>query len=143
MVVQYLKGALTGAVAGAVGGSIVAGLMGMVLISLSWLVQGTPEQLPWAPVFGVLVAPMGASIGVLVGLIVGIFERWFGSLLNAGSFGGALGSLGGVLVMPVLFAGERDLASAVAAVITLALTGVVTAVGVKYLRRRWRETTGA
>lgn len=138
-----MRGGLTGAVIGAVGGPIFSGLAGFVIISLVWLAQelagALPQSaiLPFAAVFGVLIAPIGASIGVVVGAIIGAFDRWFGTMLNAASFGGMVGSVVGLLAAIALFAG--DIVSIGVAIITLAATGVAVGWGVKRLQQKLKK----
>jgi hypothetical protein len=111
----------------------VAGLVGVVVLAGIWLAQGLFDELAWAPVFGLLLAPIGASIGALTGLLVGGLSRWFGSFVNAASFGGLLGSGLGAMAALSLFAGDPSLSPLFAAVISLAITGAAVATGVKYL----------
>jgi hypothetical protein len=146
---KTIQRALTGVVVGTIGGPVVAGLVGFLTLSATWLVlgliQGWSSQelagiIPWAAVFGVLVAPIGASVGAIVGLVIGSLARWFGSSFNAGSFGGAVGSVIGLLVAPVLFGGTNELSPVVVAVLALAVAGVVVAVLVRRLVRRLGPT---
>jgi len=130
---KTLKRILAGLLIGAIGGPIVAGLAGAVVLAGIWLSQGLFDELAWAPVFGLLLAPVGASIGALTGLLVGGLSRWFGSFVNTASFGGVLGSILGAVAAFSLFAGDPSLSPLFAAVVSLAITGVAVAVGVKYL----------
>ena len=141
MMTNLLKGILTGAVVGAVGGPLIAGLSGSALLGLIWLASGQADQLPWVAVFGLIIAPFGASVGVIVGSIIGGVRRWFGSLLNAGSFGGLVGGIIGLLVLPFLFDGrQEEFSSGTAAVIALILAGLATALAVKFIQRRLAQS---
>lgn len=146
---KTIQRALLGVVVGTIGGPVVAGLAGFLILSVTWLVLGSIQgwssedlagTIPWAAVFGVLVAPIGASVGAIVGLVIGAFDRWFGSSFNAGSFGGLIGSVIGLLVAPVLFANTNELSPVVVAVLALASAGVVMAVLVRRLVRRLGPT---
>jgi hypothetical protein len=149
MHIKTIQRALTGVVVGTIGGPVVAGLAGFLMLSVTWLVlaliQGWSSEelagiIPWAAVFGVLIAPIGASAGAMVGLVIGAFDRWFGSSFNAGSFGGIIGSVIGLLVAPVLFGDTSELSPVVVAVLALAIAGVVVAVLVRLLVRRLGPT---
>jgi hypothetical protein len=141
MILNFLKEAVFGLVVGLIGGPLVAGLVGVLLISLTWLVLGLSEQLPWATAFGMLVAPIGGYIGVFVGSIVGGFGQRFGSLANVATFGGIVGATVGLFTAPLFFGANAQFSAVLVAVITLTITGVATAVAVKYLQRRFAKDT--
>jgi len=146
MIATQLKNALTGAVVGAIGGPIIGGLSGFLILSAVWLIQGLIQQWPaeelraslaWASVFGVLVAPLSVSAGVIVGGVIGAFGRWFGSLVNAGSFGGLVGSIIGIIAGLSLFGrGGGELSPVIVAFVAVTITGVAVALAVKKLQ--WR-----
>ena len=145
MYVKLLKSTLTGVVIGAIGGPIIAGLTGFLFLSATWFIQGLAQRwpseeiaqiIPWTLIFGVLVAPIGAAVGVIVGSIIGAFGRWFGSLVNAGSFGGLVGSVIGLLVAFPLFGDSNEIATVVVAIVALATTGIVIAISIKQIQRR-------
>lgn len=146
---QHLKKALFGAFIGIVGGPLAGGLLSFVLIGLNWLIYGWTQQWsspelaeigPFALSFAALIAPLCGSIGGIVGIIIGIFDRGFGSLLNAGGFGGVLGSVAGVLVLPALFGGlQGDLLGAIVTVLTLTAVGVGVALATKKWGKQWGD----
>lgn len=136
-----LKNAVTGALIGVVGGPLLGGVLAFVLISLfelilSWIQQWSGEAvsqiLPYAVTLAVLVAPLCASVGALVGVMVGTRPNWFGSRLNAIGFGGVVGSVAGLLVLPGLFGDAAEAwPSALVTLLTMATIGVGTAITVK------------
>ena len=145
MIATRIKGALAGAIIGAIGGPLVGGLTGLVLLLIVWSVQGLFFAQPfadvtatvrWAAVFGLLLAPLSASVGVITGIPVGAFGRFFASLANSGSFGGVVGAAIGLFVAAVLFADNNDPGPMVVAIITLSITGVAVGAGVKQLRNK-------
>lgn len=137
-----LKNAVSGALIGAVSGPLASGLLTFVLISLIGWGQGLVQQwseaqfgeiLPFALTLAVVVAPLGASVGAIVGVLVAGLPNFFHSRLNALSFGGLVGSVAGLFVLPGLFAGRsEEWASALVTVLVLAAVGV----GVAFLVKR-------
>jgi hypothetical protein len=136
-----LKNAVTGALIGAVGGPFLGGLFTFLLISLielirSWVQQWPADEraqiVPYALILAVLVAPLCASVGALVGVAVGVRPQWFGSRLNALGFGGLVGSVAGLLVLPGLFGGAAvEWPSALVTLVTMTAIGTGTAFTVK------------
>jgi hypothetical protein len=145
---QHLKRALFGAFVGIVGGPLAGGLLGFVLMGLNWLIYGWTQQWssaelaeigPFAIAFAALIAPLCGSVGGIVGTIVGIFDRGFGSLLNAAGFGGVFGSIAGVLVLPALFGNiQEDLTGVIVTVLTLTTVGA----GVAWATKKWSKQWG-
>lgn len=140
----HLKAALIAIVVGVVGGPLLAGLSGFLTLSLLWLGLGLGanqsfiEILVLAGIFALLIAPFGGAAGAIVGLITGVFSRRFGSLLNAGSFGGMIGFIIGLFIAPTRFGAAGDLTALVAAMVALTLSGLGTALIIRQLQRRWR-----
>lgn len=142
----YLRRILTALIIGIIAGPILGGVLGLVLLSLGWTVQSFIEgwssetwqnSLPYTLVFGLLIAPVCVSVGALVGGIMGAFGRFFGSLVNAASFGGAVGTGLGVLVAPLVFGGPQggDVIAVFVGVITMGLVGSLVALLVKRIQR--------
>lgn len=145
---KNLKGALAGALVGAIGGPLGVGLLGFVMLSLAWTTQGwlegwsNPEfasALAYAAGFGVLIAPFGASAGALIGVVIGGFSRWFGSEINAASFGGFIGAVVG-LIAGIYITGSGDLAPFLISFIAMTVISIGVAIAAKRLHQRLIHT---
>ncbi|MEM7346756.1 MAG: hypothetical protein AAF485_21140 [Chloroflexota bacterium] len=143
----YLKGALTGVVVGAVVGSLLGSFVEFLLLSITWyiqgLIQGWPSEafgqiIPWAILFMAVVTPASIFVGAIVGVIIGAFERIFHSKLNAGSFGGVVGSVVGLFVVPLLFGSDNEIGAIIITIVALSLTGVAVALTVKQVQKRFQ-----
>jgi hypothetical protein len=146
--IQY---ALIGAVVGAIIGPISGAVSGFLLMAFTLFMQGQiypqarTDVLVVAGLFAVLVAPLAAALSVMVGALVGGVSGLFPARTAAGAFGGFVGAFLGTFVSLGIFGGESgDILSAIVGLLTLAVSGAMVGVAVKYLelRRNTADTAG-